>query len=583
MKAAPSASPPQRNLATLFRFLGSLHFLKRILPLVLFLIALASGTPQFFLWMIGELVRCSAEPCRADVLGLSLPLSLGALTAIALFGMTMRILAWAAFELSGAWSTNVLHDRMIAALARARTTYFDETPSGHLINRILGDFGNLRLMGVIRVGDATNAIFEVVATGILVLLVNPWPALAIVPVTLAFAKVQLDIGPMMGHAEEISSQWKGELVHRETDMIEGSRIVDLYGKRAPLLASVRDAAKKVVDARILAARLQAWSRAWQRVLSAGYGFLVFLFLTLGIEAGRISLTLAAVIVSTLFALTASFNWLTWCLTFLTETLGNARRVFELVDLPSELASEGRETVSAPQSHASDVHPAAQTSYVHPLDIEFARFSMSYREGTPEILRSLDLVIPAGKRVGLVGRTGAGKSSLLQALFRMVRVTGGDVTIGGASIYEQDVTKLRSLFGVVPQTPYLFQGTVRANLDRSGTASDDAVLRALAAVELSLSPESLVEEGGRNLSLGERQLLCLARVLLAEKPYVVMDEPTSAVDVETDVKIQAVLERHLGGRTILAIAHRLETLARYDLVVEMEAGRVKRMGPPSDFL
>jgi ABC-type multidrug transport system fused ATPase/permease subunit len=209
--------------------------------------------------------------------------------------------------------------------------------------------------------------------------------------------------------------------------------------------------------------------------------------------------------------------------------------------------------------------------------------MAYRRGMPRVLDGLSLRVPAGARVGLIGRTGAGKSSVLQALLRMVYVEGGDVRIGARSIYDLDVAELRQRFGVVPQQPYLFAGALRANLDRFGHYDDAAVLRALDLVGLPLPLATPVTEGGANLSVGERQLVCLARVLLTGKRYILMDEPTSSIDVVSDARIQRLLAERLSGLTVLTVAHRLETLRDYDLVYELEAGALKRVGPPGDFL
>ena len=135
---------------------------------------------------------------------------------------------------------------------------------------------------------------------------------------------------------------------------------------------------------------------------------------------------------------------------------------------------------------------------------------------------------------------------------------------------------------VPQQPYLFQGTVASNLDPSGTAGEADLRAALSAVGLSLDPGAPVREGGSNFSQGERQLICLARALRVPRPFIVMDEPTSAIDNETDVRVQSVLHRDRGAATVITIAHRLETLGSYDLVIELGQGRVVRQGTPRDF-
>jgi ABC-type multidrug transport system fused ATPase/permease subunit len=173
--------------------------------------------------------------------------------------------------------------------------------------------------------------------------------------------------------------------------------------------------------------------------------------------------------------------------------------------------------------------------------------------------------------------------MVQSLFRMVYVRGGDIRIGETSLLGIPVDQARALFAVVPQDPYLFEGTIRSNIDRLGEFSDEEVETALRTVRLSFPLEMQLREGGSNLSLGQRQLLCLARVILSKRPVVVMDEPTSGVDTITDAIMQNVLRTALRDRTIITVAHRLETLARFDRIIELENGAITRDGLPADIV
>ena len=142
---------------------------------------------------------------------------------------------------------------------------------------------------------------------------------------------------------------------------------------------------------------------------------------------------------------------------------------------------------------------------------------------------------------------------------------------------------RENFAVVPQDPYLFEGTIRSNLDRYHNYSDAQLIEALKAARLDFEVSQEVHEGGRNFSVGQRQLLCLARAILSDRPIVVMDEPTSGVDTITDAIIQSTLREALGSKTVITIAHRVETLARMDRVIELSDGRVIRDGTPAEIL
>ena len=310
---------------------------------------------------------------------------------------------------------------------------------------------------------------------------------------------------------------------------------------------------------------------WMGLISTGYAVVVYAFLVYGLHEGLVTTTLAAVVITAVFNLNNVFFGLAWDMSFLGETASHARRAFFMIDLPNETTEE------------SAVHAGGQARLAKLSgDIEFDSYSMSYRENLPLILDELSVTIPAGKKVGIIGRTGAGKSSLMQSLFRMVYHRSGDIRIGGQSIFNLDVNCVRSHFGVVPQDPYLFAGTIRFNLVGELEGVSDAQLKeVLNTVNLNVDLDATVLEGGRDYSVGERQLLCIARLVLLDKDYILMDEPTSSLDRKTDEQIQRLMETVLADKTVVTIAHRLESLERYDLILEMSAGKLHRQWKTRD--
>jgi ABC-type multidrug transport system fused ATPase/permease subunit len=225
-------------------------------------------------------------------------------------------------------------------------------------------------------------------------------------------------------------------------------------------------------------------------------------------------------------------------------------------------------------------------------IAFKGTAMRYRPGLPLVLkgddgRGLVCAIPGGQKVGVVGRTGAGKSSLLLVLLRLVEPEpGGALEVDGRDVLGMGLDDLRSRVSIIPQDPVLFTGTVRFNVDPFSKYTDEAVWSALRRAHLgphlATLPEGLgaeVEEGGRNFSMGERQLLCLARALLRSSRILLLDEATSAVDPHTDALVQGTIRAEFKDCTVLTIAHRLDTIIDYDRVLVLSEGRVAEDDSP----
>jgi ABC-type multidrug transport system fused ATPase/permease subunit len=225
------------------------------------------------------------------------------------------------------------------------------------------------------------------------------------------------------------------------------------------------------------------------------------------------------------------------------------------------------------------------------EVELKEVSFRYRPGTPEVLHNIDLHIIAGQTVALVGPTGAGKSSIANLIARFYDATEGQVLIDGIDVQQVQQQSLRAQTGIVSQDPFLFSGTIGENI-RFGNAEarDTAVIQAAQManahefiVALPDGYETQILEGGVNLSLGQRQLICIARAVLADPLLLILDEATANVDTLTEALIQEALERLLQGRTAIVIAHRLSTIRRADLICVVQDGRIVEQGVHEELL
>ncbi|GAU33770.1 hypothetical protein TSUD_393320 [Trifolium subterraneum] len=223
-------------------------------------------------------------------------------------------------------------------------------------------------------------------------------------------------------------------------------------------------------------------------------------------------------------------------------------------------------------------------------IELNNLQVRYRPNTPLVLKGISLTIEGGEKVGVVGRTGSGKSTLIQVLFRLIEPSAGKIIIDGINISNIGLHDLRSRFGIIPQEPVLFQGTVRTNIDPLGIYSEEEIWKSLERCQLkevvAAKPEKLeasVVDGGDNWSVGQRQLLCLGRIMLKRSKILFMDEATASVDSQTDAVIQKIIREDFADRTIVSIAHRIPTVMDCDKVLVIDAGLAKEYDKPSRLL
>ncbi|XP_059169228.1 ATP-binding cassette sub-family C member 3-like [Physella acuta] len=235
---------------------------------------------------------------------------------------------------------------------------------------------------------------------------------------------------------------------------------------------------------------------------------------------------------------------------------------------------------------------SRLSGVWPLNgnIEFVNYSARYREGLDFVLRNINVSINAGEKIAIVGRTGAGKSSMVLALFRLIQAASGYIAIDGVDISKIGLHTLRHAVTILPQDPVLFAGSLRMNLDPSNKKSDIELWDSLEHANLKDFVQQLpnqleydVGEGGENLSVGQKQLICLARTLLRKTKILVFDEATASVDIETDDFIQKTIRTAFRDCTVITIAHRIHTVMDYDRIIVLEQGKIIEVDSPSNLL
>ncbi|KAL1410097.1 hypothetical protein Q8F55_004100 [Vanrija albida] len=291
-----------------------------------------------------------------------------------------------------------------------------------------------------------------------------------------------------------------------------------------------------------------------------------------------------------------------CLTYMTQ-------ITQLLGMVTRQSAEVENNMNAverimyysdgglPQEAAYNVEPEPQ-NWPSAGNIKLDKVVMSYRKGLPPVLKGISAEFKSGEKIGIIGRTGAGKTSITVALYRLAELTSGKITIDDVDISSLGLQTLRSHIAIIPQDPVLFSGTLRSNLDPFDLYEDERLYDALkraclidesghdgadpaAARAGRFTLDMAIDDEGSNLSIGERSLVSLARALVKDSRIVVLDEATAAVDLETDAKIQETIRREFGSKTLLCIAHRLRTIISWDRILVMNAGEIEDFGTPLD--
>ncbi|KAJ3191005.1 hypothetical protein HK101_008174 [Irineochytrium annulatum] len=275
--------------------------------------------------------------------------------------------------------------------------------------------------------------------------------------------------------------------------------------------------------------------------------------------------------------TQSLNWMVRQSCEIETNIVAVERIKEYVELPQEAPYQIPNAVSSPGWPEHGV-------------IEFKNYSTRYREGLDLVLNNISFAVKPNEKIGIVGRTGAGKSSLTLALFRIIEAVDGEIVIDSKDISKMGLYDLRSRMTIIPQDAFLFTGTVRDNIDPFRTASDSDLWAALEAsnlkdviARLEGKLDAPVFQNGENFSTGQRQLICLARAVMRKSKILVLDEATAAIDYETDAQIQKTIRELAQHSTVVTIAHRINTIIDYDRILVLDAGRVAELDTPEKLL
>lgn len=491
---------------------------------------------------------------------------------IFLFGL-LKAFAVGRFMLTGA---TALHERMFQKVIRSPMSFFDKTPIGRIINRFSKDMDEIDAQIPCQIDFVLQTIVLICMQLLLIGVLYPWYILGLLLILGAFAIFDSVFSSGVKEIKRIENLLRPPLLIHMSTTVQGLDIIKTYDKQTAFSEKFRH----IIDKHIAGCLLFELSSKWLAFRADMIGWFAVTATAFMLVAARGTSTTAA-------AGLAMVQIFRICIVlyvimrFKSELGARLISIERVLDYCKTLVEE--EPIVLPENRPPPEWP-------NKGHIIFKDVKLRYQPELPLTLNGLSFDISSGQKVGIIGRTGAGKSSIIGAILRLAEICGGTITIDGIDISKISLNDLRSPIAVIPQEPVVFTGKIRWNLDPFDQFSDDELWDALDKIHLkkkiSKEPHKLdtvINADSATFSLGEKQLLCLARTLLKKSKILLLDEATASVDVETDRLVQKAIRSDFRDCTVLAIAHRLNTVSDYDKIMTIDAGRVVEFDTPKNLM
>ena len=569
-KAKSSLTPEQRK-ATLRRVLEKIRPYRLFVGCSLIVAAVSVAAQLYIPILCGSAIDLMLGKGHVDFAGvMQIIVQIMAVAILAAFAQ------WLLSVCNNRITFSVSRDLRNAALRKIQTlplSYLDSHPSGDIVSRMIADvdtFADGLLMGFTQLFSGLLTIFGT-------LLFMLWENVPITLVVVCITPLSLVVASFLAKRSykyfQGQSTVRGEQTALVNEMIEGQKVVQAFGHEVESLAAFDE-----VNGRLQSVSLKAIffssmtnpaTRFVNNIVYAGVGLVGAVYAV----AGGITIGQLSIFLNYANQYTKPFNEISGVVTELQNALACAARVFELLD-------------------AEDQVPEAENAKVLETDghVELKDVSFRYLPDRP-LIEGLDLDVKPGQRIAIVGPTGCGKTTLINLLMRFYDVNGGSIKVSGTDIRDVTRASLRGSYGMVLQDTWLRAGTVRENIayGKPDAPLDEVVAAAKAAHadsfirRLPKGYDTVIAEDGGNISQGQKQLLCIARVMLCLPPMLILDEATSSIDTRTEVRIQAAFARMMQGRTSFIVAHRLSTIREADVILVMKDGHIVEQGNHDELL
>ena len=569
-KAKSSLTPEQRK-ATLRRVLEKIRPYRFFVGCSLIVAAVSVAAHLYIPILCGSAIDLMLGKGRVDFAGvMQIIMQIVAVAILAAFAQ------WLLSVCNNRITFSVSRDLRNAALRKIQTlplSYLDSHPSGDIVSRMIADvdtFADGLLMGFTQLFSSLLTIFGT-------LLFMLWENVPITLVVVCITPLSLVVASFLAKRSykyfQGQSTVRGEQTALVNEMIEGQKVVQAFGHEAESLAAFDEVNTRLQDVSLKAIFFSSMTNPATRfvnnIVYAGVGLVGAIYSV----AGGITIGQLSIFLNYANQYTKPFNEISGVVTELQNALACAARVFELLDADDQVPEAEHARVLQPDGH-----------------VELKDVSFRYLPDRP-LIEDLNLDVKPGQRIAIVGPTGCGKTTLINLLMRFYDVNGGSITVSGDDIRNVTRASLRGSYGMVLQDTWLRAGTVRENIAYGKPdATDEEIVAAARAAHadsfirrLPDGYDTVIAEDGGNISQGQKQLLCIARVMLCLPPMLILDEATSSIDTRTEVRIQAAFARMMQGRTSFIVAHRLSTIREADVILVMKDGHIVEQGSHDELL
>ena len=569
-KAKAKLTPEQRK-ATLTRVLHKIRPYSLFVVCSLIVAAVSVAAQLYIPILCGDAIDLMLGKGNVDFAGVG-----RIIVEVLVVAVVAAFAQWLLSVCNNRITFSVSRDLRNEALRKIQTlplSYLDSHPSGDIVSRMVADvdtFADGLLMGFTQL---FSGVLTILGTLLFMLSENVVITLVVVCITPLSLLVASFLAKRSYKYFQGQSSVRGEQTALVNEMIEGQKVVQAFGHEAESLDAFDEVNGRLQDVSLKAIFFSSMTNPATRfvnnIVYAGVGLVGAVYAV----AGGITIGQLSIFLNYANQYTKPFNEISGVVTELQNALACAARVFELLDADDQIPETENAAVLQPDGH-----------------VQLEDVSFRYLPDRP-LIEGLSLDVKPGQRIAIVGPTGCGKTTLINLLMRFYDVNGGAIKVSGTDIRSVTRASLRGSYGMVLQDTWLRAGTVRENIayGKPDATLDEVVAAAKAAHADSFirrlpdGYDTVIAEDGGNISQGQKQLLCIARVMLCLPPMLILDEATSSIDTRTEVRIQKAFARMMQGRTSFIVAHRLSTIREADVILVMKDGHIVEQGNHDELL